>query len=72
MAFLSLQLQDSVPLNSLYGLMNPDLLLQAFLAGTVLHSTWSFGLRIFRVFQSEVCVCVCVFVCVCVCVCECV
>ena len=42
------------------GFLNFELLFQVLLAGTLSHILCSFGLRMFRVFQSQVCVWVCV------------
>ena len=39
------------------GFLNFELLFQVLLAGTLSHILCSFGLRMFRVFQSQVCVC---------------
>lgn len=59
MNIFGLQLKDNVPLDSLYGLMNSDLLLLALLSGVMVHCSWSLGLRIFRTFQTEVCLDLC-------------
>lgn len=51
---LSLHLNPAVPeLTSLAGLVDVRLLLHLVLAGTLLHVCWSFGLRLFRTFQTE-------------------
>ncbi len=44
----------SPPLTSLRGLLDVGLLLHVLLMGTLLHATWAFGLRVFRVFHTEV------------------
>ena len=46
--------RDGVQLDTIGGLLDVGLFVHVLLAGTVLHVSWSFGLRMFRVFQTEV------------------
>lgn len=46
--------RDGVQLDTIGGLLDVGLFVHVFLAGTMLHVSWSFGLRMFRVFQTEV------------------
>ena len=41
-------------LDTIGGLLDVGLFVHVLLAGTMLHVSWSFGLRMFRVFQTEV------------------
>ena len=43
-----------VHLSSLAGLMDAVLLLQVALLGAVQHTLWALGLRLFRIFHTEV------------------
>ena len=66
MYYLRLYPKEGAPsLTSLSGLLDLGLFFHLLLAGTLLHVTWSFGLRLFRIFHTEVGVCVCVHVHVC-------
>ncbi|CAI8014231.1 Nucleoporin NDC1 [Geodia barretti] len=51
---LGLQLRDDVRLTSLSSLMDLGLFTSLLVAGTTIHVGWSFGLRIFRTFQTQV------------------
>lgn len=46
--------RDGVQLDTIGGLLDVGLFVHVLLAGTMLHVSWSFGLRMFRVFQTEV------------------
>ena len=46
--------RDGARLDSIRGLLDVGLLFHLLLAGTMLHVSWSFGLRLFRVLQMEV------------------
>lgn len=50
---LHLQPSDSSRIDSMIGLLDARLFIHCLVAGTILHSTWTFGLRLFRVFQTE-------------------
>jgi nucleoporin NDC1 len=50
---LGLQLRDDVRLTSLSSLMDLGLFTSLLVAGTTIHVGWSFGLRIFRTFQTQ-------------------
>ena len=55
MHYLNLYRLEGAPsLSSLSGLLDFGLLLHLLLAGTLLRATWSFGLRLFRTFHTEV------------------
>lgn len=46
--------RDGVQLDTIGGLLDVGLFVHVLLTGTMLHVSWSFGLRMFRVFQTEV------------------
>jgi hypothetical protein len=50
---LGLQLRDDIRLTSLSSLMDVGLFTSLVVAGTMIHVGWSFGLRIFRTFQTQ-------------------
>ena len=55
MHYLHLYHKEGAPsLTSLSGLLDVGLFIHLLLAGTILHATWTFGLRLFRTFQTEV------------------
>ena len=47
-------IREDVQGDSIVGLLDAGLFLHLLLAGTTLHLSWSFGLRLFRVFHTEV------------------
>lgn len=46
--------RSDVRLTSLFSLLDVGLLASLLAVGTMVHMGWSFGLRLFRVFQTEV------------------
>ena len=46
--------RDDIRLTSLSSLIDVGLFMSLLVAGTTIHVGWSFGLRVFRTFQTEV------------------
>lgn len=52
--FFSLCLRDDLQLNTVYGLVDVGLAIHLIMTGTLMHVSWSYGLRAFRTYQTEV------------------
>ena len=46
--------EGAMSLTTLSGLLSLSLFAHLLFAGTILHASWTFGLRLFRTFQTEV------------------